>query len=240
MIEYSPLLPIQELDLAIDELDRKVAQLQEKFEKLAVEIKKEEEALAAKESLFKKITLRRSQAELENDHLADRIRSAELKLQTPGVPPVAYQSLEKEIAENREKASVLETRILEDMEKSEQLAREIEKARKVATGRQQQLDEFKVKIKTQKQGLLAEKETQVTKRRQATLGLAANLLETYEDVRQRTKGRVIWEAETPGCPSCGISLPAHVVRQLSQNLQKAGPCPACGAYMRWTGLVDAA
>ncbi len=240
MIEYAALIPIQELDLSIDELDRKMAQLQEKVDKLAAEIKKEEELLAAKEALFKKITLRRSQAELENDHLAERIRSNELRLQTPGVSPSAYQSLEKEIAESREKASVLETKILEDMEKGEQLARDIEKSRKVAAGRQQQLEEYKAKIRSQKQALLQEKENQVTKRRQATMNVAAGLLETYEEARQRTKGKVIWEAETAGCPACGISLPAHIVRQLSQNLQKAGECPACGAFMRWTGLVDAA
>ncbi len=238
MIDISSLVPLQDLDLAIGKIDAKARQQEEKVAKLEGEIAKESALVEKKEALLKKIQLRKRDLEGKSASATDRIRSGELKLKSSGLSPNSYLALEKEIATARDENSDLETKILEDMEKVEVLQQDIEKSRKVVAGRKVQLEEFRKKIADQKGEIEREKDLLRTQRNQASLKIDSKILEVYETLRCKSKGQVIWFAETPGCPSCGFSFPKGFTTMLVGLKNEAEHCPNCSMLIKWVGIRD--
>jgi len=237
VIDCTGLLQLQNFDLALDALDTKIRQQRERCVKLASEIEKEAALLEKKEALLKKIILRKRQAETELNDLSEKIKISELRLHGVGLNPTSYNAIQKEIDKYKETSSKLETTILEDMEKIEILQKENEKSTKVLAGRKIQLDEINKKVVIEAGKIESEKEIVRTQRSQATLSLQADSLEAYEEIRRKKKGKVIWDAETKGCPACGMGLSGGFVSMLTTS-KGAEICPYCGVMIRWVGIKD--
>jgi len=235
--DCTAILAIQAFDLAVDVLENRIRQLKEKSLKMEREVGEEETLIRRKEALMKKIHLRRREAETEAAEMTDRIRSSEMKLKSAGLTPNTYMALQKELDKNRELLIAIENRVLEDMEKLETLEKDVQKATKLLGGRKLHLDEVKKRISGEIAGIEQETDLQRTQRRQSSLKIPANDLELYEEMRRKTKGRAIWDADKSGCPSCGMSLSPGYVNSIAGN-NRAEPCPHCGVFIRWTGIVD--
>ena len=239
MIECIPLLELQKYDLQIDALEVQAQSVKDRVQKLVGEIHKEEELLKNKGALLKKIALRQKKAESEMEDHSSKVRVNEVRLKSAGMSPDTYGALEREIAAAKAEISILESKILEDMDKAEFLRKDIDKAHKVLDGRRHFLEDVKRKAQGETVEINGKKDHLLTLRRQASLKIAGDLLEPYEELRAKTKGRVIWDAETPFCPSCGMSLPPGFVRSLA-GTEKAEYCPSCSVLLRWTGMADGA
>ncbi|RCK74597.1 MAG: hypothetical protein OZSIB_0568 [Candidatus Ozemobacter sibiricus] len=238
MIECTELLVLQEFDLEIDRLDEKIRQIREKASRMEADIQKEQELLDKKSALLKKIQLRKKGFETELGVASEKLKTLELKLRNVGVTPSAYVALEKEIATVKEQISDLETKVLEDMEKLETLEKDLTKGHKVLAGLRQHLEEVKKRQAGEIKALEEARDLAWTKRQQAGLKIPGDRLQVYEELRHLKKGRVIWDAETPGCPACGMSLPGGFLTPLIGR-PVADHCPYCRALIRWTGLLDA-
>ncbi|MFZ2959489.1 MAG: hypothetical protein WA705_21590 [Candidatus Ozemobacteraceae bacterium] len=238
MIECTALLALQELDLALDESDREVTRLQEKLGRLKSDVEKEEAAVLQKEALLKKINLRRRHTESGLNELIDRIAITDLRLKTPGLTPNTYMALQKEVEAIRPGVSVIETKVLEDMEKVEVLEKDVEKGRKIVAGRKRQVEEAEQRTILAIRECKQKRELLRTQRNQTSLSVNADLMEHYEELRVKTKGKVIWDTDKAGCPSCGMRLPGGVISTLMGSPTLAEPCPNCGIFMRWTGIPD--
>ncbi|MBF0501412.1 MAG: hypothetical protein HQM09_14830 [Candidatus Riflebacteria bacterium] len=238
MIECTTLLALQELDLALDESNREITRHQEKLDRFKAEVEKEEATAHQKEALLKKISLRQRQSESELADLTDRIRVTDMRLKTPGLTPNTYMALQNEVEKSRAALSPIETRVYEDMEKVEILSKDVEKAKKVAAGRRRQLEEVADKAAQTIRDCREKRELIRTQRNQTTLNVKTDLLEKYEEVRGKTKSKVVWDTDSAGCPSCGIRLPGGVISQLMASPNLAEQCPNCGIFMRWTGIPD--
>ncbi len=237
MIDCRVLLECQRLDLAIDELDARLKQHHSKIEKLTGEIGKEAELLKNKEALHKKILLRRRKNETEMEEVNQKIKSSDLRMRSAGISPDTYGALQREVESGKEKISLLETQILEDNEKLEVLEKDIEKSTKVLAGRRLQLEESNRKVAEQTKDIRNERELLKTSRNQTSLSLPADLLEIYEDLRRKSKGKVIYDTEKAGCPACGMKLPESFLITII-GLDGAEPCPHCGFLLRWIGILD--
>ncbi|HOT27526.1 MAG TPA: hypothetical protein PLU72_05015 [Candidatus Ozemobacteraceae bacterium] len=237
MQDCTAILAIQAFDLAVDDLESRIRQLKEKGLKMEREVGEEETLLRRKEALQKKILLRRREAESEAASLTEKIGGNELRLKTAGMTPNAYMATQRELERNKELLGSVESRVLEDMEKLEVLEKDIEKAAKLLAGRKQHLDDVKKRLAGEIAELEREADLQRTQRRQASLKLPAVDLELYEEIRRKTKGRAIWDADKSGCPSCGMSLSAGFINAMA-GTNRAEPCPHCNVLIRWVGIVD--
>lgn len=237
MIECSALIPVRDFDLRIDALEAQIKEFRDRVSRMALDIDSEKNLYRKKEALLQKIQLRRRKNEKDFEELNETEKATELRLKSAGLAPASYAALEKELAVIREKASQLETAVLEDMEKLEILEKDLEKGNKLIAGRDRHLEEIRGKMKDDVKKIACERDEIAAQRSQAALKTPANLLEIYENLRQRKKGCVLWDIETNGCPACGHSLPDGMLSALHSGTA-AHQCPNCEILLRWTGLRD--
>jgi len=237
MQDCTALLAVQAFDLAADELESRIRQRKEKIRKMEQEVGQEEQLLRKKEVLNEKLQLRKRATEKEAADLTDKIQTAELRLKSAGLTPNAYMAMQKELDRNRELLGGVENRILEDMEKLESLEKDVQKSAKLLAGRKLHLEEVKKQLSVEIAGFQQEADLQRTQKRQTSLRIPADDLEIYEEIRQKTKGKAIWDADKSGCPSCGMSLSPGYINALA-GTNRAEPCPHCGVLVRWVGIVD--
>jgi hypothetical protein len=234
VIPVKQLIPLQELDLKIDEANLSIKKKKQKILKMEKDIAADEELCTKKKALLKKIDLRKRAAESELDSVNDKIKESDLKLKGAGLKPATYSALEKEIATLKGKGEKLETSVLEDMEKIDMLKEDTAKGDKVIAGRKVHLEEVRKRINDEILGLKKEIENLGTQRSQMSLKIEADLLEKYEDLRRSKKGQVIFDTDNPSCPACGMGLPGGFVNAVSAH-DEAEKCSNCGVLLHWTG-----
>ncbi|PKL46110.1 MAG: hypothetical protein CVV42_17675 [Candidatus Riflebacteria bacterium HGW-Riflebacteria-2] len=237
MIQCKTLIPLQELDLKIDAANAQIDEKKQKAARMQTEIENDAALLEKKQALLKKIQLRRRAAETEFDSLNTSIKSSQEKLDSAGLLPMAYAALEREITGQKNKASEIETRILEDMEKIETLEADIVRGEKVVAGRREHLAQVKARIADEVLVIKREIEDLKTQRGQCSLGIETGILEKYEEFRQKRRGQVLYAVEGPSCPACGMGMPAGFMSAINSH-DGAEICSNCGALLYWTGLRD--
>jgi hypothetical protein len=234
VIPVKKLIPLQELDLKIDEANLSIKKKKQKILKMEKEIKADEELCTKKKALLKKIDLRKRAAESELDSINEKSKESDLKLKGAGLKPAGYSALEKEIATLKGKAEKLETAVLEDMDKIDMLQKDTAKGDKVIGGRKVHLEDVSKRVNDDILGIKKDLETLRTQRSQMSLKIESDLLEKYEELRHSKKGQVIFDTDNPSCPACGMGLPGGFVSAVSAH-DEAEKCSNCGVLLHWTG-----
>ncbi|MBU1107440.1 MAG: hypothetical protein KKB51_12290 [Candidatus Riflebacteria bacterium] len=237
MIQCKTLIPLQELDLKIDAANALINEKKQKALRMETEIDNDATLVEKKQALLKKIKLRRSAAENEFEGLSGSIKSSQHNLESAGLAPAAYSALDRELNAKRSKASEIETKILEDMEKIEILTKDVEKGLKVVAGRREHLIQVKARIDDEILVIKKEIEELKTLRGQCSLGIETDILEKYEELRRKRRGQVLYASENPACPACGMGFPAGFVSAITAH-DGAESCSNCDALIYWTGLRD--
>jgi len=234
VIQYKNLVSLQEFDLKIDAAKELIEEKKQKILKMQNEIDSDSQLLEKKQALHKKILLRKRTLESDLNELNLALRATEMKIKNSGVAPNVYAVLEKEIAALKSKISNAETNVLEDMEKIETLEKGNEKGVKVLAGRREHLSQVKARINDEIIGVKKEIDNLHTERSQFSLGIESDLLEIYENLRQKKRGKVLAGIESLSCPACGMALPAGFATSLTSS-DEADGCPNCGVMLYWTG-----
>lgn len=234
MIQYKNLVSLQEFDLKVDAAKESIEEKKQKILKMQTEIDSDAQLLEKKQALHKKIQLRKRTLESDLNELHLSLRAAEMKIQNSGVTPNVYAALEKEIVVLKGRISEAETRVLEDMEKIETLEKDNEKGVKVVAGRREHLAQVKSRISDEIAGIRKEIDLFQTQRSQASLSIESDLLEIYETLRQKKRGRVLAGIDSLACPACGMALPAGFATSLTSS-DEADACPNCSVLLYWTG-----
>ena len=149
MLDCKQLIPLQELDLKIDEAKKQIEERKQKFLRMQKDVSEEATLLEKKTALLKNIKLRKNKAESEAADLSDKIKTLNLKMQSAGVSPKDYASFEKKLENLKKQLDEIETKIISDMEKIEALTADIDKSTKIVAGRKQHLE--MVKTRTQEE-----------------------------------------------------------------------------------------
>jgi len=234
VIECKPLIPLQELDLKIDAARDQIEEKKQKVVRMQNEIEADAQLIEKKLALLKKIQLRRRKAETELNDLNQQVKLAEIKMQSAGLSPASYKAIEKELAGMKEKAASEEGKILEDMEKIETLEKDTVKGQKVVAGRRDHLEQVKIRVVEEITGVRKELDLLQTQRSQISLKIAADLLEKYEELRQKRRGQVLFPTENPSCPACGMGMPAGLMSAVTSH-EGAETCSNCSMLIYWTG-----
>ncbi len=234
MIAVKNLLPLQELDLKIDQAKADIDERKQKISKMQKDIEADSELLEKKRALLKKIHLRKRASESSLAEINEKMAGSNLKMKSAGLAPASYSALEREIVTLRQKASEQETAVLQDMEKIEMLEKDIPKGEKVISGRKVHLEEVRARVTDEILAIKKNIELVNTERSQMSLKIDSDLLEVYEDLRMQKKGRVIFPIDSASCPACGMSVPAGFVSSISAH-DNADKCSNCGVLLYWTG-----
>ncbi len=237
MIECQGLLPIQELDLQIDEKENTKNGLLNELDGLRKKLDEDSLLLNKKKALLKKIILRNRENEGNSADLNDQIKTINLKMKASGVSPSSYKALQREIDLLNEKLSKIETLILQDLEKIELLEKDIKKSEVKINYEDDELSKKQIEIKQAIAALNGEIDTIRTDRNQQSLKIDTNILQMYEELRKKKRRRVIHETDVPNCPGCGMGLSGGFVNKIASH-NGAEPCNYCGNLLIWNGYRE--
>lgn len=232
MLEVTDLIPLQEIDLKIDQLLAEKKKLEEKLAKKESEIKSQTLDLEKKQQLLKHIQIRRNNNELELKSLTSKKQYLENKQLKAN--PTIYYALEKEIQDIASKIDQLELKILEDMEKIEALNSDIKKSQENIILLKDKFHQLQAQVNEEINKISLKISEYKTQRLSIASKIQSSLLETYENLRQTKKSKIIWDIDSKGCPACGMVLPESFINALVGK-PNAEFCPYCGILLRWVG-----
>lgn len=205
------LVEVQGHDLAADQLRYRRHSLPERSE-LGVQRRALAQAEAGLLDAGERLALKeRTQLRLEGDieSLEARAVESELRLYSGSIRvPKELQALSSEVDSLRRRKRVLEDELLEVMEAVEAVVAEAqdlegERARVVA-----EAERLEAALAAQEADLDAELAAVATERDRAAALVGADLLATYERLRQRLDGIGVARLDAGRCTGCHLSLPA--------------------------------
>ncbi|HEY2980648.1 MAG TPA: C4-type zinc ribbon domain-containing protein [Anaerolineales bacterium] len=144
--------------------------------------------------------------------------------------PKELQDLQTDVAALKRHLGTLEERQLEGMMQTES-------AEAVLVAAQADLEKLNARVGDEHRTLL-EEQAGLTKdlqrlaaERQAVLSaIAAQALQTYEDLRQRRRGTAVAEVNENSCSACGTTL-AAALQQNARSATQMAYCPSCGRIL---------
>ncbi len=234
MIACKTLLPIQEIDIQIDEIVADLEQKKQRLLKGRATVEANGNLIEKKEALKDKIALRVKKLELEMESFNEKKKSNKYKLSKAGLAPNIYVAIEKEIEGYKENIDKLETGILENLEKIEKLDEDLAQSNEVLNKQKGQLKTLEERYSIDKKEGLAKKNELTDSRRIASLDIETPLLEKYESLRDSKKGAVVFGVDDPGCPKCGMGFSSAFLNLIKNN-EECGNCPNCGVFVFWIG-----
>ncbi len=237
------MLPDLALALRLQALDRKIASLENEIAilpKHTAEIEKKVDthtrrleadraALAANQ---------RDRKKLEGDIQLHQQKLSKLKDQMAQAKTnEQYQAFQHEIAFAEGEVRKGEDKILELMEKSEPLEKNVKTAESELQKEQQQVEAEKTRAR--ERTALDERELAETQigRKSVASEMTANFYKEYERLRKKTKNRPIADATEGRCDACQIALRP----QLFQDLRRGDEimfCESCGRILTYNPVVD--
>lgn len=171
------------------------------------------------------------EAEWTLDDLSRRLHQQEQRLYSGAVTnPRELQSLQHEVQNLRAQYNRQEERVLETIDTAEALKEaELQRLQAVQQAEDQWQVEFNA-LTTKQEGLTTRKQELTSKRQQMTVGLTAELLLRYENMRRTKQGRAVSRVEQNSCQWCRVILTPSELQhvRISNELQT---CTNCGRIL---------
>jgi predicted nucleic acid-binding Zn-ribbon protein len=229
----SPLLDVQELDVAADALKQRRADLPERAELVGCHERAEQLDRELAELEARREGLSSSERKLAGEvaAMAARVKEAEKKLYSGTVTlPKELEGLQEEQRTLQHKQSELEDQELELMEQIEATEGEMASNREARRESDDRAAQLLRSIASSEAEIDGELQSLDTSRRNVAAGLPAPVLEKYAELRQnrRMAGRPAARLTARTCQGCRLELPVLV----HQRIQDEGPgalvrCPQC-------------
>lgn len=230
---YKNILKIQETDSRIDEARKELENIEEK----ALYKQSQEEIERLKENKVDVKSLHSNESRLfdkqngELDMLNQKIKSEEKKLFGGSITnPKELSAIQQEVASLNRKRDEMETIVLEQMDKVSDLEEKLSGFENKISTNSEKGEENK-RIWVEKEAKLKRAISKLEKRRQVQAKeVDADLLEDYEDIRERKEGIGAGILIGDTCQVCHVALPAT---DLERILNKEAPdyCPNCGRIL---------
>ena len=218
-------------------VDSRMDEVHMRLEEICRILENEEELRQAKEQVAEgeaeyKLSLNKlKQAENEAEKQKVKIEQTEASLYSGNVKnPKELQDLQNESASLKRYLETLEERLLGAMLEEEAA----EQARDEATGNlekvQARLASQNIELTTEQDNLEKELQRLESERQAALSPLDANLLNTYENLRQQRRGVAVIEVSEGACAACGTTLTPSQ-RQSARSATQIFNCPTCGRIL---------
>ena len=236
---------LQDLALALrlQALDRKIVQLESEIATLPKHISAIEKHLEAHTKRLEAdrtalVGNQRDRKKLEGDIQVQQEKISKLKGQTlQAKTNEQYRAFQNEINYAEGEIRKAEDRILDLMEQSEPLEKNVKTAEVELKRQQQQVE--KEKSQAQERTAVDQKAlAEVNGERKSIVDQMDPKLNTeYERIRKKTKGTVIAEATDGRCDACQISLRPQFLQDLRRG-DKIMLCESCGRILTYNPIRD--
>ncbi len=220
---------IAALDTEIATLPKHIAEIEKKLESHTRRLEADRAALAANQ---------RERKKLEGDIQAHEQKISKLRDQTlQAKNNEQYRAFQNEIEYAQGEIRKAEDRILDLMEQSEPLDKNV-KAAEIELKAQQQHVEAEKKIAHDRTAT-DKQELQVTNAERASVVAQMDppFYKEYERVRKKTRNRPIADATDGRCDACQISLRPQFFQDLRRGDQVMF-CESCGRILTYNPIVD--
>jgi len=222
--QISVLGVLQQIDMELSELEVHLTEYPKKISAF------EQELQSSKESLIninnKREELLKVKSELENELNLneENIKKSEERLFEIKTHK-EYQALQKEITETKRMNLDLEEKLLDEMEKIEQLEAQIAEKNEELTNKE---TDYQVKISDYKEKLEEIKivyEPKVEEKEKIVQTINPEILPLYEKIKTRN-GEVLAVARNEICTGCNMNIPAQLFNEIL-TLSRIIQCPNC-------------
>ena len=224
------LFRLQQIDSHITQIETRLARIQKTLEDNAElqsalgQVKSAEE-----DQLVSERAQRKSEAEAQSQQI--KIQQAESSLYGGAVRnPKELQDLQADIASLKKHLAMLEERELQDMLQTETAQTAVKKARDELSLVQARLENEHHDLFEEKEALTGELDRFQSERQAAVSTIAAELLKTYEQLRQQRRGVAVAEVSDNSCGACGTTLTA-AIQQTARHAAELVRCPSCGRIL---------
>ncbi len=238
---------LQELALALrlQALDRKIASLENEIATLPKHIAEIEKRL---ESHTRQLETNRAalnanqrdRKKLEADIQMHQQKASKLRDQMAGAKTnEQYKAFQHEIAYIEAEIRKAEDKILDFMEKSEPLDKNVKLAETELKKEQQQVEGEKTRARERTAVDQKELAQQRSERKGIAEQMEARFYTEYERVRKKTKNTPIADATEGRCSACQIALRPQFFQDLRRG-DKIMFCESCGRILTYNPIIDIA
>ena len=216
---------LQQIDSELSELELHLKEYPNKISALEEEIKSSKEILDNLNNQKEELTNAKSQYESEINQNEENIKKSEEKLFEIKTHK-EYQALQKEITETKRANSDLEEKLLVEMEKIENIEKEIaQKSEQLSTTEsenQEKIGEYQLELEEIKIAYEPKKE----EKEKAIQTLDPEIIPLYEKILKKNNGEVLAVAKNEVCTGCYMNVPAQMFNEIL-TYTKIIQCPSC-------------
>lgn len=214
--DLQQLIHLQELDLTADRDRRRIAEIPAAQEALEARLAT---ATAAVDDVKQRIAANQAaRREIDKDLAAVSSRLSKFKNQLMEVKTnKEYQAMQKEMAVAEEEISNHETRMLERMEESDALARELKAAESALRTEQAEVNAGRAKLDDERANAVRELENLMAERSSLTGRLSKEALTLFERIAHGRRGIAVAEARDGLCTVCHVRLRPQVFNEVRRN-----------------------
>jgi hypothetical protein len=225
------LLSLQDLDDTLDELRREAEAIPARKRDLEEEVRAEEAGLEKAKEDSEHIAIERKDQELELESVNEKMTKFQTQLYQVKTNR-EYEALQHEIGDLKEKAAVLEDRILESLERAEESSTRIERE-------EQALEKERARVQEEEAGMdqrLKELQDRIAVKEDERVRLVADmdpvLLKRYERIRENKDGLAVTYVKNGACGGCFRQIPPHEQQRLKKE-DRIISCEGCGRILIW-------
>lgn len=227
--DLKQLITIQELDIEIRDLINKKKTMVRELETMSNKVEIDEKAMEEEKKRLTGSKVHIKEVEL---NIADKKNQiAKYQEQLFKVKNnKEYTALIHEVSKLEEDISLLEDKLLEFMEESDEENMALNEVRSDLEATRNKYQELKTSSESLLQRLTEEIEENKRKKLKMTAGLDPDLYETYEMIFFRKSDRAIVKVNNGACGGCNMELPAEVINDLHRE-EKISQCENCGRFI---------
>ncbi len=222
------LIQLQELDLAAERDRRRIAEIPAAQEALEARLAA---ATAAVDAVKQRVAANQAaRREIDKDLATVNSRLSKFKNQLMEVKTnKEYQAMQKEMAVAEEEISNHETRMLERMEESDALARELKTADAALKAEQTEVSRTRAALDEERAGAERDLERVLAERSTVAAKLSVQALALFERIAQR-RGVAVAEARDGLCTVCHVRLRPQVFNDVRRN-DSLIQCDSCSRIL---------
>ncbi|MFH1216789.1 MAG: C4-type zinc ribbon domain-containing protein [Pseudomonadota bacterium] len=227
--DLSRLIALQEIDLQIKKLDDEMATCRTDIEKRQAAIEDKKLRLAKHNVTIENGAQRRRELEGEIEDSVAHIKDRQNKLMSVQTNR-EYQSLLKEIEENKKNNKRREDEIVLLMEQMETLEKKISDLTNVTNSEEELLTEAQAKTAKLSAEIQAKREKFEKAREQQAGKIPDNLRRRYNQLLEKRNGLAITGVTSGVCQGCFMNIPPQQFNEVLKGEQLLS-CPTCQRLM---------
>ncbi|MFZ5758539.1 MAG: zinc ribbon domain-containing protein [Thermodesulfobacteriota bacterium] len=227
--DLSRLIALQEIDLQIKKIDDEMAARQADLEKRRGSIEEKKQKLTKHSVTIDNAAQRRRELEAEIEDSQAHIKDRQTKLMSVQTNR-EYQSLLKEIEENKKNNKRREDEIVVLMEQMETLQKKISDLTNVTASEEQLLTEAEEQTAKMAEDMQTKRTKFEKTREQQAVKIPDNLRRRYDQLLEKRNGLAITGVTAGVCQGCYMNIPPQQFNEVLKGEQLLS-CPTCQRLM---------